>query len=333
VREALVSPFRLGRSWKLAATCYIAVMGDPSMVAMCFLALPFLFLVPGKIKVFVLAIGLAVFAVSVVLFWVGSHLEFVVFDIASARAQFVAPSWRRFAPVVWRWIGVKAIFALGIALVCGVPCIFMVKHMIPLFAQASGANPSPAFFLQFLGIFAIVYLVFCVALLFSSLLNDFFLPSFALEQVSMREAARRFAALISSEPGQFFAYVGLKVLLAIVGFIAAYAVVLVCMIPLYILFFIFMMVVTFSVHGIASQLFMIPAMICLEMGILYVSCAAYGALNLFLRCYAVYFLGGHYPMLGDLLDRSTPPPAAPPMYPPPGYFMPPPPPAEPAPNV
>jgi hypothetical protein len=27
--------------------------------------------------------------------------------------------------------------------------------------------------------------------------------------------------------------------------------------------------------------------------------------------YAIYFLGGRYPLLGDLLDRSTPPPPSP----------------------
>jgi hypothetical protein len=44
------------------------------------------------------------------------------------------------------------------------------------------------------------------------------------------------------------------------------------------------------------------------------------------QAYALYFLGGRYPLLGDLLDRSTPPPAyaypagfppTPPQYPPP----------------
>jgi hypothetical protein len=47
-----------------------------------------------------------------------------------------------------------------------------------------------------------------------------------------------------------------------------------------------------------------------------------GAVLTFLDAYADYFLGGRYPMLGDLLDRSTPP-ARPPYYPP--YYPPPPP--------
>ena len=34
-----------------------------------------------------------------------------------------------------------------------------------------------------------------------------------------------------------------------------------------------------------------------------------GTLLTFFQAYALYFLGGRYPLLGDLLDRSTPPPA------------------------
>jgi hypothetical protein len=34
-----------------------------------------------------------------------------------------------------------------------------------------------------------------------------------------------------------------------------------------------------------------------------------GSLLTFFQAYALYFLGGRYPILGDLLDRSTPPPA------------------------
>jgi hypothetical protein len=37
---------------------------------------------------------------------------------------------------------------------------------------------------------------------------------------------------------------------------------------------------------------------------------AIGPVFTFLDAYALYFLGGRYPMLGDLLDASTPPPPA-----------------------
>jgi hypothetical protein len=61
-----------------------------------------------------------------------------------------------------------------------------------------------------------------------------------------------------------------------------------------------------------------------------------GSLLTFFQAYALYFLGGRYPLLGDLLDRSTPPPAyayaasfpppAPPPYQPPQPDSPPTPP-------
>jgi hypothetical protein len=46
----------------------------------------------------------------------------------------------------------------------------------------------------------------------------------------------------------------------------------------------------------------------------------------FLEAYTLYFLGGRYPMLGDLLTASTPPPPPPPPAPVyPAYVAPPPP--------
>jgi hypothetical protein len=47
---------------------------------------------------------------------------------------------------------------------------------------------------------------------------------------------------------------------------------------------------------------------------------AIGPILTFLDAYAIYFLGGRYPMLGDLLDRSTPLPLAPPPYPAPTAY-------------
>jgi hypothetical protein len=43
----------------------------------------------------------------------------------------------------------------------------------------------------------------------------------------------------------------------------------------------------------------------------------------FMESYALYFLGGRYPMLGYLLDRSTPPPPVYSYSPPPSYYAPP----------
>ncbi len=54
--------------------------------------------------------------------------------------------------------------------------------------------------------------------------------------------------------------------------------------------------------------------------IIYCFAIVIGTLLTFLEAYKLYFLGGRYPMLGDLLDRSTPPPV--PLPPPPGYAPP-----------
>ena len=50
-----------------------------------------------------------------------------------------------------------------------------------------------------------------------------------------------------------------------------------------------------------------------------------GCIMTFFQAYGMYFLGGRYPLLGDLLDRTTPPPTwtYPVGFPPPQIFPPP----------
>jgi len=330
VRQVLFKPFRFGRTWKLAATCYLAIMGDPNRVGMTFMmAFAFIFFLPGSVKAWMFIVSLLLCAISFFFFWIGSHLEFAVFDMASVCAQFVAPSWRRCKPVLWSWIKTKLIFAAGLAVLAGLPMTLAVKHLIPIFAQTQGTTPPPAFLFQFLGIFALIYFILGLAMLASSLMNDFLLPSFALEGISIVGSWRRFAALLVAEPGQFFAFTALKAMLAIAGFIVVYIATLVCMIPVFILFFLFTLLTNSTLHGPASQLLMIPVMLMIQVSMMYIMFLGYGALNLLLRSYAVYFLGGRYPMLGDLLDQSTPSPTLP-SYLPPGYVVPLPPPSGPA---
>jgi hypothetical protein len=49
---------------------------------------------------------------------------------------------------------------------------------------------------------------------------------------------------------------------------------------------------------------------------------AVGPVLTYMDAYALFFLGGRYPILGDMLDASTPPAAAPAMYSYPGYAPP-----------
>jgi len=89
------------------------------------------------------------------------------------------------------------------------------------------------------------------------------------------------------------------------------------------------MLVGFALHALGVSAFVLSALGMTVAIPLYLVLVFYGmfmaigTVVTFLESYALYFLGGRYPMLGDLLDRSTPPPPAIPYPPPPpGYYTP-----------
>ncbi len=187
-----------------------------------------------------------------------------------------------------------------------------------------GQRPAPGLFLGLFlleGLFCltIFFLMFC-----SSLLDDFILPSIALEGVSLREAFRRFAALLHGEPGALLYYVVFKALLALACGIAMQIGIFVTegilAIPLALVGFLGWLLL--HTLGPAGHILMAAGFVVLVLAfvamVFYVSIAFIGAFLLFLQAYALYFLAGRYPMLGDLLDPPasgyaypTPPPPAP----------------------
>jgi len=67
------------------------------------------------------------------------------------------------------------------------------------------------------------------------------------------------------------------------------------------------------------QIVSLAVMFVFEMAFVgYFSPLSYGIPMVFLEAYKLYFLGGRYPPLGDLLDRSTPPQE---LTPPPANYL------------
>ncbi len=70
-----------------------------------------------------------------------------------------------------------------------------------------------------------------------------------------------------------------------------------------------LLIVLAAILGIALYLF----------NIVYVMLGTFGIFLTFMQAHTLYFLAGRYPLLGDLLEQSTPP-----LMPEPGYYAPPP---------
>ena len=342
----LFSPFRKGRTWKLCATSYICMMGSMFLpFPLVYLAfVPFALKAAGTIAAAAVAIGVLLFtALFTWLFYVCSRLQFAWFDMLANRGEFVAPAWRKYGLQPGPWSNLKLALGAAITLVTAVPMVAFVRRLIPLFRSIPltpqpGQPPSPELMHAILAVYASYFLLmffFLLLFLVFSLLANFIVPSLALENTSLREAFRRLSDLIRREPGEFAIFVLLKAGLGFAGYMGA-------TIVWEIVFLLATLIVGAVVllFGFLLHLAGVPSLVLTVLGaivgvawyffsLFYTLLLAIGPVFTFLDAYALYFLGGRYPMLGDLLDRSTPPPLLPPSYPPAAMYQPypPPPPA------
>jgi hypothetical protein len=326
----LFRPFRKGRSWKLAATAYLSTMGCVFIpIPLLLLLLPWIH-APATISrsTFTLIFaGIAFFysAIMFVFFYIGARLDFVLFDIVLFKAEFVAPVWRKYAPHTWRWIGLKVVFGTVLSVIAGAPLAVWGLHAMPVLFVQPGQMPSPQAFATLFGFYFTVMAVLGVIFLASSLLGNFVLPYIALEDASLAVGLRRYADLIEAEPGQMVLFVIFKVLLGIVALIALEVGIILIEIILAIPIGIIAFLGWLALHhlGPAGTLMMaaggIVLYFCFFVGLFYFLLGLQGVVIIFFQAYAMYFLGGRYPLLGNLIDQFTPQP----YFYPPGFAPPP----------
>jgi len=335
----LFTPFRMGRTWKLCATAYLCRIGT------MFFPFPLIYLIfipeagkaGGTPAVVALVAGLLVAtAIFCWIFHLCSRLQFAYFDMVVNRGEFVAPAWRKYGPQSLSWTGVKVVLGTVVSFACALPIAAYIRHILPLMetlkSMTPGQQPPPQFIGAMFAGYGIILLVFGPFFLVSSLLADFIVPSLALEDTGLAEAFRRMFALIGQEPGEFALFTLLKVGLAVaavMGVTMAWEIAFILCslilggIVLLIGFLLHLVGIPSVVLGVIGVLLAVAWYI---FGVFYAMFLAIGPAYTFMDAYALYFLGGRYPMLGDLLDRSTPPPAyaygmgypaPPPYYPPP----------------
>jgi hypothetical protein len=318
-KDVLFRPFRKGRSWKLAATAYLSAMGCFFLpIPLAILILPWMATPATMSKstfVAVTACGLAIYSAFLwLLFYFGARLEFVLFDIVLFKAELVAPVWRKYSPQTWRWIGLKVAFGTVVSVIAGIPIAYWGIHAFSRLAFQPGQPPPPGFVNTFvlLPIFFIGW--FSLLFLASSLLGDFVLPSLALENATVSVAMGRFMALLRAEPGQVFFFCCFKVLLGIVALIAMELAIFIAefvvAIPLGVVGFFGWLIL--HQLGAAGVLMMTVGAVLLYVAFVvfffYFVLGMQGCIMTFFQAYGMYFLGGRYPLLGDMMDRFIPQP-------------------------
>jgi hypothetical protein len=327
-RTVLFQPFRKGRSWKLAATAYLSCFGCLFFpIPLVLLALPWMNnpVVGSRLTHHLILIMIvAVYtAIMWAFFYIGARLEFVLFDIVLFKAEFVAPVWRKYRPQNWRWIGLKVAFGTVLCAATGIPFALWIYRSNSALSVATGQQPLPSYFAHFF--FLLFFFTMCaggLCVLLASLLGDFILPCLALEDSTVSDSFRRFRALFEAEPAQVVYFALLKVAFAVVGIIALELCIFVAEIALAIPLGIIGYLGWQILHrmGPAGAVMIVVGTVLLYLAftaaMFYFMTFLNGAVATFFTAYGLYFLGGRYPLLGDLLEPPTlygypPPPLGP----------------------
>jgi hypothetical protein len=252
--------------------------------------------------------------IGLVFFYISSRLQFTIFHIVLRSETFVGPIWRRYGAATWRWMGLKILFFLC-AFACLapilVPAVFYIIHAVT--SQSHGDNSHIVGFILTGFCFFIIMLLFILAFAIATiLLRDFGLPSMALEGTPLSETVRRVVALTRAEPGQVSLYVLLRFCLATAGALVSQVLIgiaaLIVGAPLAALGFGLWR--AFHLGDATARAGMIGGWVLLALVLVAVIAVAaitlFGYLFTYLQAYAIFFLGGRYPLMGQLL---TEPPA------------------------
>jgi len=265
----------------------------------------------------VTAVIIAALAVGLILMYVSSVMRFVLFDSIVTRECHIRWSWsRRLGPgwryFVWKFVYIF-IFLAAIAVLVGIPAA--VAHSHGWFSEPK-EHLAPLvlggiFFFLVLVTFAVVTAVVLV------LTKDFVVPQMALENIDATEGWRRLWLMMKAEMGAYAAYIGLKIVLAIiVGLVIGIAtLILGLMMVVPSIGFGLLAVITGKAAGLTwnAETIALAAVIgCIVLGIfLYLVSLISVPAIVFFPAYSMYFFAGRYPQLAAVLYPAPPAAQAP----------------------
>lgn len=262
-----------------------------------------------------LFVGILFFIFGVILFYIGSRMQFVHFSVIAFRDTHIKPLWHRYAGVTWRWIGFKLLLILGF-LVPLLPFVYTFSHRLK--PAVPGEMPH---FGEIFAFFGVILLITIPFVMFYTAARDFVLPSIALEGTTIRFALKRFLLWLQAEPGGIILFLVMRLVLGIVIGIAAYLTLvlalLVSAIPFGILGAMVWIPLKHGSMGLLGGLFAGILLIIYLVWAVILGISVFGTVCTFYIAWGTYYLGGRYPLLGDMLEPPytlesfTPPPSFP----------------------
>ncbi|HEY6376714.1 MAG TPA: hypothetical protein VIX90_14430 [Edaphobacter sp.] len=319
--KAMLQPFSLKLWLKLGLVALIAEMGmqffvppagSPSRSSSSGIGASAGGVNPLLVSVLIVA-AVVCGILCLVFLYFGSRMQLVLMEMVATRSTVVGPSWRKAGSKTWPWIGLKLIcFLIAIVVVGAIialPLIYLIRSM----PANNTAQPTAAFFGNFFLIFITVFLAVFVLVLLLWTLRDFVLPFMVFEDARVGEAISRTRELMRRETGNVLFYFLMKFVFTLAASVAAelciLAALFVIAIPVGIIgggfwlalhnageFGTLLMYVSLGLLGVISLAAFFVAIICIA-----------GAVLIFYQAYALYFLGGRIPRLGDLLEPPPPP--------------------------
>lgn len=256
-------------------------------------------------------------AFSIGLLYVGSRLQFVLFDIVLLRDDRVAPAWRRHGGHTWRWVGVRLVVALGLLFVLSpllLPIGIAFFHLMrsPAFhgAAHSGFNfaafrAGMLLFVELIGVFVLFVAAF-------RLFTTLALPGLALEDLSFGTVFQRAWLLFQTDPPSTLLFAVVQPLLltalGLVVFLCWGLLLAVPAIPVVLL----LVRLWHAAHAGVGGMFWIGTIgglgaIALAAWALLTYLLLVGTLLTFTQAYSLYFVGGRYPLLGQYLEPEPAP--------------------------
>ena len=261
------------------------------------------------IIVILATIGLAIGILFVYLF---SRFRFILFDTVMSGNADIGRGWHRYRDQAHRFFAFWLLYTLAVWAVFGAIIGIPLWHAYKAGVFHRDASIS-TIFAVFGPIFLGVLLAGIVVAIIGTFARDFLVPLMALDNLGVDEAWSALLRMIGREPLAWAGYLGMKVVFsigaAIIFGIALVFIALILAIPAVILVLVGVLIAkSAGPAGIAIGIFLLVLFV-LAMIVLWflivIFCSA--PVVVFFQAYPLYFFGGRYAKLGELLWPSPPP--------------------------
>jgi len=263
---------------------------------------------------------LIIIPVGLVVGYLIARLRFSYFDCVLRGRDRIGEAWSRYHRKALRYLGLSILISLCFWVVLALLAYHGYIEYHPLLDRLGTANPPG--FMDFWPLIVtalpILGLIGIAAVLIQIAMSNFVLPHMALEDASISDSIADVWDDFRVEPWQFFLFLILRFLVALVGSIAGVIAIVFPFVILALIGAVIVLLLKLASTGLAILLG-VPAGILL-LGILFFALIGVsGTIGTFRRNYALLFYAGRYPALAAVLWPPQP------LAPQPSPYEPPPP--------